>query len=501
MSSRLSPHYFILFLLLVTSCGDISKSYVASLPDSRFTELASFVEADLKVQNGIGVAFAVLENGKVRHAAAYGFANTQSKEKLTSHTVLNTESFTKSVVAAGAMALVDQRKIDLSAPITRYARYIKLKDPYDPTKITVENLLNHTSGYPGIASAYNHRPLPFDNSQPSGLSECFKHFTQEPLLVQPGSVWNYSNFGFALAGLVVESAASQYMHEFLAKNVLTPAGMKTATFSRSVANSRAHGVQYSASSSGGKDAEDLTSQPESFCDQPYDGLFASVEDVGAFGEMLLQKGGKVLTKEAARSMTSPSQSMGIHGLYYGYGMFIDIGSFTGDQDKDDIIVRAAGDGNNSVSGAHGTKTRLLLDPRTGFGFAVITNDGTYGLQKIIDKAFELYLGKKQTLPSNRQTHPSTWSVFAGTYNDPNTFGQMIVTLEGDHLFLKLPKFSYRTELTQYSDNAFAFVPPDALKEFGEQLVGTFWQTSSDEPARFFALRAAVGTRTAEKKFE
>ena len=160
-----------------------------------------------------GLAFAVIEHGKVVHVSAQGWRNVEKKLPLTPDTILYGASISKAAFAQYVLMLVDDGKLDLDAPIEtylkkplpEYPRYADLAgDPRWKT-ITLRRLLTHTSG---LADQRFYDP---DNKLRFNL--------------EPGTRYAYSGEGINLMQFVIEQGLGLNVGDEMQKRIFAPLGM------------------------------------------------------------------------------------------------------------------------------------------------------------------------------------------------------------------------------------------------------------------------------------
>ena len=136
-----------------------------------------------------GLSIAVIHNYKIEWARGYGLADTATKKPVTTQTLFQAGSISKSLNGVGVLKLVQDKKIDLYADINTYLRSWKF--PYDSLskgkKISTANLLSHTAGltvhgFPGYANGDTIPSLPevLDGKSPANTGAVRSQF--EPAL-------------------------------------------------------------------------------------------------------------------------------------------------------------------------------------------------------------------------------------------------------------------------------------------------------------------------------
>jgi len=109
-----------------------------------------FLHIKMKENNIPGLQIAVVKNKKIVKLASYGLSNIQDKVKVDDATVFNLASITKAFTSVAVMQLVEKGKLDLSAPISSYLPDL----PKNWQKVTLKQLLSHTSGLPDIMNKH-----------------------------------------------------------------------------------------------------------------------------------------------------------------------------------------------------------------------------------------------------------------------------------------------------------------------------------------------------------
>jgi len=178
-------------------------------------ELIRKVEAALPPH--VGVCVMAIDGGEIVFEHASGLADVEKNTPCTPATNFRMASVSKQFTATAVMLLADRGKLSLDDRLTRFFPGF----PSYGDKITVKQLLTHTSGLP----AYEDLIPPGTTMQLDDLDVLHLLMdTKEPRF-KPGEKFEYSNSGYALLGLIVEAAAQKPFHEFMASDVFRPLGM------------------------------------------------------------------------------------------------------------------------------------------------------------------------------------------------------------------------------------------------------------------------------------
>jgi CubicO group peptidase (beta-lactamase class C family) len=182
------------------------------------------------VQEGLtGVAWSLIgENGEVSIGAT-GFRDNPSQTNITANTRFHVGSLAKTLLATGVLRLVTEGLIELDAPASRYLPDLAVENPWRGlADVTVRHLLDHTSGLNDAQmwQMFSQRPRP-DTPLIAAFPE---PETQLRIRSRPGSRFSYSNTGYTLLGMIIESVAGGRYEAYLDKRILAPLAMHDSTF-------------------------------------------------------------------------------------------------------------------------------------------------------------------------------------------------------------------------------------------------------------------------------
>jgi CubicO group peptidase (beta-lactamase class C family) len=455
-------------------CGG-KTDYPIVAPDGESPSLQSvlaFVEQQTLQCSIPGGAIAVVQNGKIVDQAGFGFKDPGGAPVDPTTLFLST-SLSKVVVGATALALVEEGKLDTSRPVTQYAP-LTLAPGFDPSTITVGQLLAHTSGLPDLDASNLSCAV-----GPGQLGAWLAHNAQEPLWTPPGTVWDYSQRGYAAAGWVIESVSSQAFEDAVAQRVFRPAGMTTATYDPSTVSANgnyATGHEVNPVT-GHVDVEPMGAH-DCAVTRSTDGVYASVLDYAHLAETLLAGGGTMLSPASVKTLeTGQANDDLFPGDQYTYGFYLHEGY------KGLHMVRVDGD-------LDGYAATLLMVPDHDFAVVVFFDGYNRSTHCSTDSAAEFaastYLGLTDVAGPDWLTPPSAWTPYEGTYVDPYVLGAIQVGFDGTSLTATTAKYG-AVALTQLSATAFNGT-------FGSKLETVTFYPGASGPAQWFVTRLGVGQR-------
>lgn len=198
-----------------------------------FAAIDAYVEAEMKAVRAPGLAFAIVHADKIVHRRSFGIADP-ARDTVTSETPFILGSLTKSFTALAIMQQVDVGRVVLDAPVQRYLPWFAVRDREASARITVRNLLNHTSGLPKSAGLQIVRGA--DAATPV---EEARLVTGVRLRHAPGTAFEYSNANYWLLGLVLEAVTGTSYESYVRANIFAPLGMARSYTDESEA--RRHG--------------------------------------------------------------------------------------------------------------------------------------------------------------------------------------------------------------------------------------------------------------------
>lgn len=162
---------------------------------------------------------AVLIKDKGEIILSNGYGHAKKSVPNTSSTIFHVASITKQFTAAAIMQLEEEGKIDLSSSINAYLPTRFVTDEWED--ITVDQLLNHTSGIPNYAEWDDY----WDVCKGLTVDKVICDVQKQGLLFPSGSNQCYSNTGYTLLGKIIEKQGGMPYRDYIDKRILHPAGM------------------------------------------------------------------------------------------------------------------------------------------------------------------------------------------------------------------------------------------------------------------------------------
>ena len=216
---------------------------------SRLARIAPWYQTQIDAGALPGAVVAIARNGKLAYLQAIGFQDRARTVPMKPDAIFWLASMTKAVTSVATLMLVEEGKLDLQAPVSRYLPEfentrvgVEMTDPsgkkelaFEPQKrpMTVLDLARMTSGIvfslqgAGPVHSYN-RGIYARRDQ--RLAEFIATVATRPLAYQPGEVWEYSDWSFDTLGRVVEVASGEPLDQFFESHIFKPLGMVDTGF-------------------------------------------------------------------------------------------------------------------------------------------------------------------------------------------------------------------------------------------------------------------------------
>jgi CubicO group peptidase (beta-lactamase class C family) len=324
--------------------------YAAARP--AHTDLAAieqFVEGHWRNTSSPGLAYAIVRDGALLHARGLGRANATTP--VTPATAFGIGSMTKSFTALAVMRLVDAGKLELDAPVQHYLPRFRVADEAASGRITVRQLLNQTSGLPMYAGFWR----PSSETGDDLLEQRVEALATVQLRAEPGTVYQYSNANFDIAGLLVQTVSGRLYANYVEEAILGPLGMTNSFFpaDRGVRDGAAQGHQ---------DWVGLAIPAEAFVEEamwPGGGLHSSAEDMARYLIAQLDAGRSANAVLTPESFAELHRDSGVGSA--GYALGWDTGVIAG--------VRVVEHGGASPA----FHSSMLFAPEQGLGVVVLSN--------------------------------------------------------------------------------------------------------------------------------
>lgn len=293
-------------------------------PDPTFADVRSAAQREMLSNHSGAVSVAIYQDGEVVFAEAYGNTQWQGNQAVSTDTLFQLGSTTKMFTSLAAMQLVDQGILTAEDTLTTTLPDIEYLAAQSQAwqNINLHHMMTHQGGF-----SDNYEAI-------SDTSELIHYMLAQygeanPLMVEPGRFFNYSNPNFSFLGAIVEYFGQQDFEDIMAQSIFKPMGMDRSTMRKSQVISDGNYALGVYQDNG---------QPRGYADinQVNDwkpiipaGIYtwSTATELLKMADFLLVGNDEILDEDLRSEMTKAHVSMGQAGLplHYGYGIFVDDG--------------------------------------------------------------------------------------------------------------------------------------------------------------------------------
>jgi D-alanyl-D-alanine carboxypeptidase len=209
---------YAVILLVATSISFAQGASSLSADDQKkIDEIATQTLASMGAPSA---SIAVVKNGQLVYAHAYGYANVDEKTPALPEMQYCIGSISKQFTATAILMLAEQGKLSLDDPVSKFVPNLTRGN-----EVTIREILSMTSGYQDFWPQDYVMPGMMKSTTPQQILDGWARI---PLDFDPGTKWQYSNTNYVIAGLIVEKASGMPLLDFLKKRVFTPLHMESA---------------------------------------------------------------------------------------------------------------------------------------------------------------------------------------------------------------------------------------------------------------------------------
>lgn len=310
-----------------------------------------------------GAVLAIGSSNSHAYVEVFGCAQVfPEKRPMQTNTLFDIASLTKVTAALPAvMMLSEQGKIELDAPVCQYLREFS---GGSKSKITIRQLLTHTSGLPNSIKFYRYL---------THREDAIKALYQAELAYPTGSQVLYSDLGFILLGLLVEQMSGESLDSFADRHIFQPLGMYSACFNPTPALWNRSAATEFYRNMGGYQCGQVHDRNAKILGgvSGHAGLFATVDDLMRYAALFLNKGNvghvRLLGADTVQEMAR-NQTPGLNSSR-GLGWVV----YEPDDDSYASAFRSTGYGHTGFTG-----TSLYINPTLDLYVILLTNRVHFG---------------------------------------------------------------------------------------------------------------------------
>jgi CubicO group peptidase (beta-lactamase class C family) len=450
--------------------GDTIMAKASGWLDAALSYIPQWLEYQMRQSEQAGCAVAISHQGKLVLEQAFGHADVRAGEALTARHRFRVASHSKSFTATAIMKLREQGRLKLDDPAGKYVKGLHR----DIAAATISQLLSHTAGIfrDGVEAPYWEGRAEF--SSETQLRRDLKLAS----VIDANTRLKYSNHGYGLAGLVIESITGEPYAKWLAREVLAPAGLDET--------SPDVPLPARAKLARGHSGRILLGRRLVFRgDQSTHALAAATGFVSTasdlvkfFGQLAPNAKKSVLSAASRREMTRPQWRDAYSPLDVGYGLGIMSGSF------------GAWNWFGHSGGFQGYLTRTAVVPAQDFAISLLTNSADGMPQVWVDGIMHIlarFQAEGAPSATTRDWNGRWWS----------TWGASDLVPMGNKVLVALPAmatpFLNVTELTVNGRDKARITQAGSFGNYGEPA-----RRMRDKNGKVAEVRLASGRLIAEK---
>lgn len=340
--------FIFLFFCLSLGANEIEQDILKKID--------AFVKSSQEKANLPAVSIGIVQGDKLVYKKNYS-----EDKNISSNSLYFIGSLTKSFTAIAIMQLVEQGKIELDSPITKYLPWFEIKNSEYKDSITIRTLLNQTSGFSTYEGLKN-----FDNfdSDKMVLENTIKELKDVELKYKPNTTFEYSNINYQILGLLIEKISGVPYAKFLEQNIFNKLNMNNTHASMDTIDkknlAKGHFLYF------GQAVE--KQYPFNHAMLPAGYIISNVEDMAKYLLAHIHKDEKFLTKQSFQELHTPSATLVKDKIHYSFGWFVDTST-------EEVYL-------NHFGSTPGYSSSMIIFPKRKLGVVVLMNTTSYTLGNI-----------------------------------------------------------------------------------------------------------------------
>lgn len=281
----------------------------ASGHEMDLSTIEQVIQKEMETKQIPGAAVAIIQDGKLLFCKGFGVSNFETKEPASESTLFRVGSVTKMFTAAAVVSLAHEGKIDLDASVSDYVPDL----PPALAKVTIHQLLSHTAGLKDKEDRTT-----IEHSLKENILSWGENVVQSP----PDEIFSYSNIGYNLLGVLLETVEAKPYADVVLERVLHPLGMERSTFHVRMAMTYPAAMGHQSSPT--QNLEVVRPYPDSPANWPAGFLISSASELARFALAMVNQGKiedqQVIAPEVIQTLfTKHADIPGTRNESYGYG--------------------------------------------------------------------------------------------------------------------------------------------------------------------------------------
>ena len=324
-------------------------------------DIATFLQSEMRERKIPGLQIAVIRAGKVVLSRNFGVATLQYQVPVSGASLFSINSATKSLTGVAIMQLVQQGKVELDAPVSRYLAGL----PPAWQAVTITQLLDHTSGLPDVLNQATGQLV---GPQPDDHEAAWKAVQALPMDFASGQRFRYNQTNYVLLAQVIERQSGLSYVEFIRRGQFEPAGMRRSGFgdAKDVVAGKASSYYLA-----GKEYRNVIEDFPVFM-RAGAGINSSAEELASW--LVALQSGKLLTPQSLARLWQPGQLADGRPAPWALGW---------------PAIRR--DGHRAVAGIGGARSAFYVYPNDQLAIVILTNLAGGQPEQLIDTVAGFYI--------------------------------------------------------------------------------------------------------------
>jgi len=390
----------ILLLFLISFGTIVLRSQ--SLTTRQVSSIETSLLKEMKEARIPGIALAIINNNKIVYEKYFGVTNSVTETPLTDSTIFQVASITKIFTSLALLTELKKAKISVNEPIGDLIKGLSTK----LSQLTYHQLLTHTSGL------IDYVPSSVDSK--IDAYTFFKIHGDSLLFAEPKTIFSYSNTGYALVGLALETLCKKKYTVVIQDIIINPLKLTSTTFDFNEVTQKSYSFGHIYDSDLKKMLPSLNNF-EPHVIQPAAGIFSTIRDLEKLALCLMNDGesdGKmVFDKEIIEKMsTRYAINFAVTGPSYEFQIYPDNAYGYG------LVMYSYG--RLRLSGHIGSGSQLtyfMYEPKRKFALIMISNRQADYPINTIKEIFKLVLNEKGSQLKMPFENKSEWAEITGNY--------------------------------------------------------------------------------------
>ena len=215
---------FSVFISVILSTSlvfaEVNNGPIDYLTQDERLKIEKFIEENMDKGKIPGLSITIVKDDKTIYQKGFGYADIKDKTTVTDKTLFELGSTSKAFTGLGILKLEQDGLIKLNDDVSKYIPWFKVNYKGEDTKITLEQLLHHSSGIPFKTID----KIPASNED-NALEETVKTLVGIELDSKPGEKFQYATINYDVLGLIIEKVSGVSYEKYMVENVIKPAGL------------------------------------------------------------------------------------------------------------------------------------------------------------------------------------------------------------------------------------------------------------------------------------